>query len=156
MGWPISRPSKIRSVSSAKRWVSPSTSFRPRFTRVVPVVSQPFVISWTNFPSLLLRFSQGFLLWSLSAMWIRDFKHRLVSLLIWPRIRGSSASWRLFAFCTSLERMPIFEWRTSVFVHSRRDRSNRTLRPRSSGTFISEKNGTTTSTWSRSQRISSF
>src|SRR5437870_13157968 len=26
--WPISRPSKIWSVSFAKRWVSPSTSFR--------------------------------------------------------------------------------------------------------------------------------
>ena len=130
----------------AKQWVCPRTSSRPRFTRVVLVASQPFVISWTNFPSFLLRLSQGLLLWSLSAMWIRDFKHRLVSLLIWSRTKESSGNWRLSAFCTSLERTPIFKWRNRVFVHSQRDHSNRTHRPRSSGTFISGKNGTTTST----------
>jgi len=44
------RPNKTRSDSFARHWVCPGTAFQPRFTRVVPVVSQPFVISLTNPP----------------------------------------------------------------------------------------------------------
>jgi hypothetical protein len=81
--------------------------------------SQPrFVISLTNFPSFLLRLSQGLLLWSRSAMWMRDSKHGVVSSLIWPRTKGSSGNWQLSAFCTLLQRTPISRWRNRVFVHS--------------------------------------
>jgi len=116
--WLISRPSKIRSDSFAKQWVCPGTAYRPRFTRVVPVVSQPFVISSTNSPSFLLRLSQGLLLWSLSAMWIRDFKHRLRSLVIWPRIRGSSPIGGFPLLVHRGKGCLFSKWLNSVFVHS--------------------------------------
>jgi len=81
--------------------------------------SQPTVRYFVDkFPLFLAPPSQRLLLWSRSVTSIRDFKHRLVSLLIWPRTKGSSANWGLSASCASLQRTRIFKWQNRVFVHS--------------------------------------
>ena len=58
------KPSKTRLPFSARNWRFPKTSFRPRFTKALPVAVLRFVILWTNFRSFLPRLSQGLPLWS--------------------------------------------------------------------------------------------